>query len=132
LKYANARFWYQVQSCEDDGGIGTIIYNFDPEIFYGGLGSGETAIHSAAISNTDGEYLPRDKIGTLTALNTFDGKEICFVDLGRSEAIPCPSDWFCNFDFGDHGFCEYCGDIEEAQNCATGKIVVVYILSVHY
>jgi len=120
FKHTYHRFGYQVRSCEDGGGVGAVIYNFEPEIFYTELGSMETSVPFVAISSTDGEHLLHDKIGTLAALNTFDGEEVCFDALGCSKAIPCPSDWFCNFDYDDHGFCEYCSDMEATYGAFDG------------
>ena len=38
-----------------------------------------------------------------------------------SVSNPCTGDAFCNFDFGDGGFCEACSDCTSAKRCAITK-----------
>lgn len=62
IERGTSYFWQKVQACENGGGLGAVIYNYEPGIFLGTLDGRTTFIPSVSISRENGLAL-RQSIG---------------------------------------------------------------------
>lgn len=78
-------FAEKVQACEAGGGVGAIIYNNEPGMLLGTLGTYQSSIPAVGISDTDGAALV-NQIGASTTVGVVDS-DWAFFD-GTSMATP--------------------------------------------
>jgi len=85
IQRGDITFAEKVQECEDQGGVGAVIYNNAPALFSGTLGGVATSIPSVAVSGDDGAGLVA-LAGSVARLTVASGN-YAFYD-GTSMATP--------------------------------------------
>lgn len=114
------KFSDKVLNCEEDGGVGAIMYNNQPDVGFvaGGVGDAPTAIAITSISMEDGLDLLEKGLGMDVRLNIQETETNC--NRGCSDRLPCPGEnSYCQYQFGNlteggtHGYCKECLEDED-------------------
>lgn len=116
IQRGGSLFSDKVIACEESGGVAAVIYNNEECDTYSEditncystftLGGVETTIPSIAIPMELGLLLMKNALGSSANLNLESLGEQCRTEC--SDMLPCNEGSFCNFDFGESGFCENC------------------------
>jgi len=107
----------KLQACENENGVGAIIYNNETSNFMQ-WPEENTTIPSVSISGEGGGILLNHFLGVPVEIMIWDYAYANVTDVNEcrcSENISCANGQFCNYNYDAYGYCENCANSSQKE-----------------